>query len=124
MAKYTIRYPSGIKVKKYGLTNAGPSEETTGKVFQTPGKVRFYFSKVPKRGFSVRKSNVTRHSDDVRAINAQLEAVRNTEKAPAVKCAGKPWGEFMKCMKAEMSDLIKPVAEDRGEIKALDWLKI
>ena len=125
MAKYTVKYPNGKKIEKYALTNdlLKSEEKAQGKVHQSPSNIRIYNSHGTGK-YAWRKSTVRRNSKDVKAINAQLEAVRGTEKAPAIKCAGKrPWGEFVKCMKAEMSDLIKPVAEEKGEMGVLAFLK-
>jgi hypothetical protein len=124
MARYKVKYPSGVELEKYKTTHIGALVETKGKVFQRPNKSRFYFSKVPAKGFAMRKSGVARKSEDVRAINAQLEAIRHTDSAPAVICAGKPWDEFVKCLKSEMSDLIKPVAAEGGTKSSLEWLKL
>ena len=76
-------------------------EHTKGRVrhFVT---TRFYYK--PALGkIIIRKAGVTRRSDKVRAINEKL---RTAPVKPATKCKGKPWDEFVKCLKREMKAVV------------------
>jgi hypothetical protein len=82
---------------------------TAGRVRGTaiPG-TRVYFK--PSIGKVVpRPTNVIRSSDAVLAVNKILEEMKK-EDLPAKKCAGKPWKQFVKCLKEEMK---KTVTKDK-----------
>lgn len=69
-----------------------------------PG-VRVYY-KPSLRKIVFRPNNVIRSSDRVIAINEKLEALRGSPNHPAKKCKGKPWGEFIQCLKTEMKTVV------------------
>ena len=92
---------------------------TPGKTINTAIGSRAYFK--PALGKIVlRKPGVIRTSDAVIAVNKiledlkmkakELEAAGRKEEAkkllPAKKCAGKPWKQFVKCMKEEMKSIV------------------
>jgi hypothetical protein len=77
---------------------------TPGKVINTAIGSRAYFK--PAIGKVVlRKPGVTRSSDAVIAVNRILEEMEK-DKLPAKKCAGKPWRQFVKCLKQEMKQVV------------------
>jgi hypothetical protein len=81
---------------------------TPGRVINTAIGSRAYFK--PSIGKVVlRKPGVIRSSDVVLAVNQILEEMKKEER-PAKKCAGKPWRQFVKCMKEEMK---KAVTKDK-----------
>jgi len=79
-----------------GRTYGRPNTPFGSKVYYKPSMGRIIF-RIP---------GVVRRSEKVLAINAKLEAVAGTPDAPATKCKGKPWREFVKCLKYEMKRLI------------------
>jgi hypothetical protein len=84
---------------------------TPGRVINTAIGSRAYFK--PSIGKVVlRKPGVIRSSDVVLAVNKILEDLKSEKKEelPAKKCAGKPWRQFVKCMKEEMK---KTVTKDK-----------
>jgi len=84
---------------------------TPGKTINTAIGSRAYFK--PAIGKVVlRKPGVIRSSDAVIAVNRILEDLKmsKAEDLPAKKCAGKPWKQFVKCMKEEMK---KTVTKDK-----------
>ena len=90
------------KVKKRVKRTAGtPNTPIGAKAFFKPSIGRLV----------MRKPGVLRKSEKVLKINAQLEAVKGTPDAPASKCEGKPWKEFVSCLRKEMKALIKKVEE-------------
>ena len=72
-----------------------------------PG-VRVYY-KPSLRKVVFRPNNVIRSSDYVLKINSQLEALRDKPEHPVRKCKGKPWNEFIACLKKEMKATIHKV---------------
>jgi hypothetical protein len=50
-----------------------------------------------------RPTNVIRKSDKVLAHNAKLEALKDKSEHPARQCKGKPWPEFISCLKKQMA---------------------
>ena len=72
-----------------------------------PG-VRVYY-KPSLRKVVFRPNNVIRSSDYVLKINEKLEALRGSPEHPARKCKGKPWNEFIQCLKTEMDKVVNPV---------------
>jgi hypothetical protein len=90
-----------------------PKKKVGGKKGATRGRVRgtsipgtrvFYRPSLGKVVF--RPTNVIRSSDKVLAINAKLAAVRGTDRAPARQCKGKPWREFVDCLKDAMRSVV------------------
>ncbi|MEM2877796.1 MAG: hypothetical protein QXY41_06980 [Thermoproteota archaeon] len=113
MAKYTVVYPSGVERVKYKTKKAGPKVTTTGKVRQTAFDNRVYYK--PSLGKPViRAKGVTRISEDVRAINAQLRALAGKPEHPSFACGGLSWRERIACLRKQMKEKIKPVAEVLG----------
>ncbi|RSN72969.1 MAG: hypothetical protein DSO07_01075 [Thermoproteota archaeon] len=84
--------------KKKVVTVSGLGE-TRGRVAHAAiygYRVRLYAK--PSLGKAVlRKSGVHRRSEKVLRINEKVAAYK-----PASKCAGKPWDEFVKCLRKEM----------------------
>lgn len=74
-----------------GQTAGNPNTPFGVKVFYKPslGKVVF------------RKPGVMRRSDRVIAINERVAA-----NPPATRCAGKPWKEFVSCLRREMKAIV------------------
>jgi hypothetical protein len=92
---------------------------TPGRTINTAVGSRAYFK--PAIGKVVlRKPGVIRTSDAVLAVNKILEDLKMKAKEleeagkkeeakkllPAKKCAGKPWKQFVKCMKEEMKSIV------------------
>lgn len=113
MAKYTIAYPTGVTRAKYKTKRAGPAETTVGKVKQSAFNNRVYYKPSLAKPV-IRSKGVTRISEDVRAINAQLEALANKPEHPSFACGGLSWRERIACLKKQMKEKIKPVAEVLG----------
>ena len=105
MAKKTKTYPSGYSKVVYETTNLLPSpKRTKGKVQHLPG-ARYYIK--PALGkVIIRKAGVYRRSADVVEINKKLEALKGSGRTPAELCAGKPWDEFVSCLRAEMKKVV------------------
>ena len=79
--------------------------QTYGRVKASATANRPYFK--PSMGKVIfRHPGVLRRSKRVLAINAKLEAVAGTPNAPATKCKGKPWREFVRCLRREMKALV------------------
>jgi hypothetical protein len=72
-----------------------------------PGVRPYYKGALRKVVF--RPVNVIRSSDRVIAINQKLEEVRGTDRAPARKCKGRPWAQFVECLRDEMKKLVQPL---------------
>lgn len=90
--------------EEYGNPGAG---ETLGNP-NTPVGVKVFYR--PTMGkLILRKPGVYRRSKKVLKINEQLEAVAGKPTAPATKCKGRPWKDFVKCLKKEMKALVRPV---------------
>ena len=106
MAKYTVRYPNGVERTKYTTDLTIPAKRTKGRVQHLPGAR--YFIKPSLGKVIIRKSGVTRTSKRVADINAQLEAQAEKDTHPARVCGGRPWDEFVACLRREMKKLIKP----------------
>lgn len=105
MGKVTKTYPTGITKTIYKTTKFLPTtERTPGKVAHLPGAR--YFIKPALNKVIIRKSGVVRRSADVVAINKKLETLRGTGRTPAEMCAGKAWGDFVKCLKTEMKKVV------------------
>jgi len=77
------------------------------RITSIPGTRVFYKPSLGKVVF--RPINVIRSSEHVVKINMQLEALRGRDEHPAKKCKGKPWREFISCLKDEMKRAIKKV---------------
>jgi len=77
---------------------------TPGRVINTAIGSRAYY-KPSLRRVVLRKPGVVRSSDVVLAVNRILEGMKK-EDLPAKKCAGKPWRQFVKCMKEEMRKIV------------------
>ena len=76
----------------------------------TPWGTKVYFK--PSMGRVIaRKPGVVRRSDNVLAINKQLEDLKGKPEHPATKCKGKPggWREFVSCLRDEMKRAISKV---------------
>ncbi len=105
MAKTTITFPNGVTKVRYKTTNyLTTPEETAGRVKHI-GNARFYFKKSLGK-IIIRKSGVTRRSADVKRINQKLEALKGSPQAPAHKCGGRDWKDFVKCLKSEMKSIV------------------
>jgi len=87
------------------MAEKGP---TSGHVFNmgdiAPGTRIYFKPSLPKMIY--RKAGLIRRSEKVLAINKKLEDVRGTPRAPATICKGRPWKEFIKCLRAEMKKLV------------------
>lgn len=110
MAKVEIKYPTGVTRVKYVLTKAGPKVTTPGKVKQTAFNNRVYYKPSLAKPV-IRTKGVDRVSEAVRKINEQLRALAKTPEHPSFKCGGLSWRERIACLKKEMKEKIKPVAE-------------
>lgn len=74
------------------------------RITSIPGTRVFYRPSLGKIVF--RPINVIRSSRAVLAVNAKLEAVRGTPRAPATICKGRSWKPFVACLKTEMKKLV------------------
>jgi len=54
-----------------------------------------------------RKPGVVRRSEKVLSINEQLENLAGKPDHPATQCKGKPWREFVSCLRTKMKEKIK-----------------
>jgi len=79
--------------------------QTYGHVKQNAFANRIYFKPALRHGV-IRHPGVIRRSEKVLAINAKLEAVKGTPEAPATRCKGRPWSEFIDCLRTEMKGLV------------------
>jgi len=79
--------------------------QTTGRVKANAFANRPYF-KPSMNKVIIRHPGVLRRSERVLAINKKLEDVAGTPRAPATACKGKPWREFVSCLRREMKSLI------------------
>ena len=82
-----------------GQTPGNPNTPIGAKAFYKPSMGRLI----------MRKPGVLRKSDYVLMINEQLAAVKGKPDAPAKKCKGKAWKDFVSCLRKEMKALIKKV---------------
>ena len=97
---------------------------TPGKTINTAIGSRAYFK--PAIGKVVlRKPGVIRSSDAVIAVNRILEDLKMSkeEDLPAKKCAGKPWRQFVKCLKKEMKNIVKKEKVDENLKKMYEEAK-
>jgi len=105
MAKKTKTYPSGVTKEIYETTRMLPApKRTKGRVAHLPG-ARYYIKPALNKVI-IRKSGVFRRSADVVEINKKLEALKGSGRTPAELCAGKPWDEFVSCLRAEMKKVV------------------
>jgi len=81
---------------------------TYGRVEQTVFDNRVYYKPALRKPV-IRSKGVNRVSKKVLEINKQLEALRGSPEHPARLCKGKPWKDFVKCLKAKMDEVIHPV---------------
>ena len=110
MAYKLITYPTGVERKKYVTIKKVPGVQTYGKRKQTAFANRVYY-KPSLRKPVIRHPGVFRESANVRAINKILEDLRGKAEHPSFKCGGLSWAERIKCLKKEMSEIVKPIAE-------------
>jgi len=89
-----------VRMAEKGQTPGNPNTPYGVKVYYKPSMGRIIF----------RKPGVLRRSERVLAVNKQLEALREDPNHPAKKCKGKPWREFVKCLKREMDKAISKVS--------------
>lgn len=103
--KKTKTYPSGYTKVVYETTSALLTpKHTKGKVQHLPGAR--YFIKPALGKVIIRKSGVIRRSQDVLRINSKLEGLKGTGRTPAEACAGKPWDQFVSCLRSEMKKVV------------------
>jgi hypothetical protein len=74
------------------------------RITSIPGTRVFYKPSLGKVVF--RPVNVIRSSDKVIAQNAKLEALRGKPEHPVRQCKGKPWKEFVDCLKKTMKEKV------------------
>lgn len=78
--------------------------ETPGKVRQMVGSTRLYIK--PTLGkVIIRKSGVRRVSDKVLARNEAFVRWAGGAGGAVVSCRGKPWPEYIRCLKTEAKEL-------------------
>jgi len=81
------------------------------KLGRTPGRpnspfgVKWYFKPVLGRVVG-RKPGVLRRSQKVIEINKKLVDAAARGAAPATKCKGKPWHQFVSCLRREMKAIV------------------
>ena len=74
----------------------------------TPWGTKVYFKPAMGRVIA-RKPGVVRRSEKVLSINEQLENLAGKPDHPATQCKGKPWREFVSCLRAKMKEKITKV---------------
>ena len=71
----------------------------------TPWGTKVYFK--PSMGRVIaRTPGVVRKSKKVISINEQLENLAGKSDHPATQCKGKPWREFVSCLRTKMKEKI------------------
>lgn len=79
------------------------------RITSIPGARVFYKPSLGKVVF--RPTNVIRSSEKVLEINKKLEDLRGKAEHPARKCKGKPWREFIDCLRDEMKKVVTPLGK-------------
>jgi hypothetical protein len=110
MAIKTVTYPNGVSRKKYITLKKVPAEQTYGKKKQNAFANRVYYKPSLKK-LVIRHPGVFRESENVKKINSVLEGLRGTPEHPSFKCGGTNWRERITCLKKEMKEIVKPIAE-------------